>query len=339
MKIQSSSFITGRYQHGDSMTDPKLSVLQSLLDQPLGPEESIWIDLEDPTPAAFAILGQHFKLEPQLIADHFAGLKNPHLYFQNCVLFRTERIFYHFETERCSSRNLCGLLTANRIVTLRPATLSRLVGHVFATLEARGAEVLCKGPSAILPLLFDELIEDYKPVLEDWQNEIDHFEQNSLHNTSGQMLSEILRFKKLVTQLRHSFNKVFRDQRRLLIACPETFLGSANRAQLSQTINRLGRLLLEVEEIRQHTSSAYQVYAAALSLEMSRSSNHMNRIMERLAIVTSIFMPLTFIVGVYGMNIPGMPELNFQGFYFALWAIMLSIAGGLLYFFKKMRWY
>jgi magnesium transporter len=63
------------------------------------------------------------------------------------------------------------------------------------------------------------------------------------------------------------------------------------------------------------------------------------RIMERLAIVTSIFMPLTFIVGVYGMNIPDMPELHFQGFYFALWAVMLSIAGGLLYFFKKLRWY
>ncbi|MCA3148174.1 MAG: hypothetical protein ING18_03685 [Burkholderiales bacterium] len=50
-------------------------------------------------------------------------------------------------------------------------------------------------------------------------------------------------------------------------------------------------------------------------------------------------MPLTFIVGVYGMNIPDMPELHFQGFYFALWAVMLSIAGGLLYFFKKLRWY
>jgi len=339
MKIQSSSFIAEKYQHGDSLTDPKLSVLQSLLDQPLGPEESVWIDLEDPTPMVFSILGQYFKLDPQLIADHFAGIKSPHLYFKNCVLFRTERVFYHFETERCSSRNLCGLMASGYLITLRPSTLSRLVGHVFATLEARGAEVLCKGSSAVLPLLFDELIEDYKPVLENWQNDIDQFEQNSLDNTSSQMLTEILRFKKLVTQLRHSFNRVYRDQRRLLIACPETFLSSANRSQLTQTINRLGRLLLEVEEIRQHTSSAYQVYAAALGLEMTRSSNHMNRIMERLAIVTSIFMPLTFIVGVYGMNIPDMPELHFQGFYFVLWAIMLTITGGLLYFFKKMRWY
>jgi hypothetical protein len=82
-------------------------------------------------------------------------------------------------------------------------------------------------------------------VLEDWQNDTDHFEQNCLNNTSGQKLSEILRFKKLVTQLRHSFNKVFRDQRRLLIACPETYLSAGNRAQLSQAINRLGGQLLE----------------------------------------------------------------------------------------------
>ncbi|MCZ8235504.1 MAG: magnesium transporter CorA family protein [Inhella sp.] len=339
MKIQSSSLTGGKVQHGGVLDGFHPSVLQAMVGQPWKADEGLWLDVEDPDPAVFALLGQWLHLSPQLITEHFAGYGNPHLYFQNCVLFRTERVFYHFETERCSSRNLCGILTGGVLITLHPPTLSRMVGHVFATMEARGAEVLCKGPSAVLPLLFDELIEDYKPVLEDWQNEIDQFEQDSLHNTSGQMLSEILRFKKLVTQLRHSFNKVYRDQRRLLIACPEAFLGAANRSQLGQSVNRLGRLLLEVEEIRQHTSSAYQVYAAALSLEMTRSSNHMNRIMERLAIVTSIFMPLTFIVGVYGMNIPDMPELHFQGFYFALWLVMLSIAGGLLYFFKKMRWY
>jgi Mg2+ and Co2+ transporter CorA len=245
MKIQSSSYIAGVYQHGERLSEPKLSTLQSLLQQPLTPQESRWIDLEDPSPAVFSLLAEHFQLPAQLIADHFSGIEKPHLYFKNCVLFRTERVFYHFETERCSSRNLCGILTANCLITLRPLTLSRLAGHVFAALEARGAEVLCKGPSAILPLLFDELIEDYKPVLEDWQNDIDHFEQNCLNNTSGQMLSEILRFKKLVTQLRHSFNKVFRDQRRLLIACPETYLSAGNRAQLSQAINRLGGQLLE----------------------------------------------------------------------------------------------
>jgi magnesium transporter len=76
-----------------------------------------------------------------------------------------------------------------------------------------------------------------------------------------------------------------------------------------------------------------------VSMYMSISANKTNDVMKVLTIFSAYFLPLTFIVGVYGMNIPDMPELHFQGFYFALWAVMLSIAGGLLYFFKKLRWY
>ncbi len=231
------------------------------------------------------------------------------------------------------------LLKGNTLVTLHPKTLSRTIGHVFSTLRSRGREFLSTSPAPVISLIFDEIIEDYKPVIEDWQDELDTFEQEAVNKPTEELLSSILRFKKLVTQLRHALNGEFRDQRLLIMRCPDTLISLGDRLHLEQSSVRFAKLLGEIEEIRQHSASAYQVYAAALSLEMTRSSNHMNRIMERLSVVTSVFMPLTFIVGVYGMNIPDIPELSVKGFYYLLWALMVVLAGSLLYLFKKLKWY
>jgi magnesium transporter len=60
--------------------------------------------------------------------------------------------------------------------------------------------------------------------------------------------------------------------------------------------------------------------------------------MQRLTIAATIFLPLTFIVGVYGMNFTDIPEFGWKGFYFILWGIMIALAGGMLWFFKRKKW-
>jgi magnesium transporter len=65
----------------------------------------------------------------------------------------------------------------------------------------------------------------------------------------------------------------------------------------------------------------------------------MNEIMKVLTIISTVFMPLSFIVGVYGMNIKNMPELGLPWMYPALWIVMISIAATMLYYFKKKKWW
>jgi magnesium transporter len=72
---------------------------------------------------------------------------------------------------------------------------------------------------------------------------------------------------------------------------------------------------------------------------MSKASHQMNAIMQRLSVVSAIFMPLTFIVGLYGMNIEGIPELHWPGFYYFLLGFMALIVVLLLILFKKLKWY
>jgi magnesium transporter len=64
----------------------------------------------------------------------------------------------------------------------------------------------------------------------------------------------------------------------------------------------------------------------------------MNEVMKVLTIIATLFIPLTFLVGVYGMNFEHMPELKWRWGYFAVWGVMLAMAAGLLHFFRKKKW-
>jgi len=68
------------------------------------------------------------------------------------------------------------------------------------------------------------------------------------------------------------------------------------------------------------------------------NGNRMNEVMKVLTIIATIFIPLTFLAGVYGMNFKHMPELSWPWAYPTLWGVMLSVAGGMLYFFRKKKW-
>jgi magnesium transporter len=75
-----------------------------------------------------------------------------------------------------------------------------------------------------------------------------------------------------------------------------------------------------------------------MDVYLSAASNRLNEVMKTLTLVSTVFIPLTFIVGVYGMNFEHMPELGSRWGYPAVWAVMLVIAGGILLWFRRKRW-
>ena len=319
--------------------DPSPEALEALLQPPVPGEGYAWLDIEAIDAAMSRRLETQLELPEGWLDEALArhGVRDHAL--PGAVFLRLERAFYHFESDSCSGRPLLMFLEPRRLITIHPPTLGRTAKHVRDTVRHRGAELLHPDrPGMIVRHLIDELIEDYKPVLESWRHELDEHEQRCLTEPSHDTLKDVLRFKKLVTRLRVAIHESYREQRRCLNRMPSRFLCEAARAGCEEANDRYNGLLEEIETIHQHTASAYQVYAAAMNLEMTRSAHRMNRIMERLAVVTSVFMPLTFIVGVYGMNIPNMPEFTIKGFYYVLWGTMVGIAVLLLFVFRRMRW-
>jgi len=86
-----------------------------------------------------------------------------------------------------------------------------------------------------------------------------------------------------------------------------------------------------IETLREMVSASLDIYLSSISYRL-------NAVMKVLTIITTIFMPLTFIVGIYGMNFEHMPELKWEWGYPAVWGLMVAVAAGMLLLFRKLRW-
>jgi magnesium transporter len=87
-----------------------------------------------------------------------------------------------------------------------------------------------------------------------------------------------------------------------------------------------------IEALRDMLSGALDIY-------LSGTSNRMNEVMRILTVISTLFIPLTFIVGIYGMNFDYMPELKMKYGYAGIWIIMIAITAGMIFFFKKKKWF
>jgi len=178
--------------------------------------------------------------------------------------------------------------------------------------------------------LLDSVVDSYFGVLEKLGDRIELLEEELLATPSPATLQrihhlkrEMILLRKSVWPLREVISALQRGESPLVRETTGVFLRDVydHTIQVIDTIETFRDLL-----------------AGMLDLYLSSLSNRMNEIMKVLTIIATIFIPLTFIVGVYGMNFEHMPELKWRWAYFALWGVMLAMAAGMLGFFRKRKW-
>ena len=175
--------------------------------------------------------------------------------------------------------------------------------------------------------LIDIAIDNYFKVTELIDDKIDDLETNILQNTDKVSNEEIYRLKKLIGQQKKSIVPV-REILSSLIRIDSGLISEDTQKYLRDVYEHLVQIIDTIERQRETVNDL-------LNLFMSGLSNKMNEVMKVLTIFASIFIPLTFIAGIYGMNFEIMPELSWQYGYFLVWGIMLVVAGALLFYFRK----
>jgi magnesium transporter len=217
--------------------------------------------------------------------------------------------------------------------------LSRTFSATREKIKENPKRTLGEEPGYVLLQLLELAVKDYQPVLSEWQDTLEEIEQEVLRgNQKDNILNEILKFKKLVATMRKSLLPE-RDVIKQLYENPALpCISKKARPYFKSIIEDFNTLLQDLDSLRDHAASVFDVYAAVLTMKMTESSNQLNFVMQRLTIAATIFLPLTFIVGVYGMNFDYMPEFHWKGFYYILWGFMASLAGGMILFFKKKKW-
>lgn len=248
--------------------------------------------------------------------------------YPNCLYIVAKMIY--FSGEEMVVEHINFLLGANYVITI-----GEIKGDVFDTIrgwiDSEGAHVRNSGADYLLYLLLDAVVEGYFDVLEVLNERIDALEEQVIAETSQEHLTAIREIKKSLLRL-NRYIWPLRDVASLMGKESTPLIAASTEPYLRDVYNHIAQAIDSTETSRELLSSL-------TDLHISNTSYKLNEIMKVLTIISTIFIPLTFIAGVYGMNFHYMPELTWPWGYGIVWLVMLIIAGCMVYYFKKKKWF
>ena len=178
--------------------------------------------------------------------------------------------------------------------------------------------------------LVDSIVDTYFTILEKIGERIEFLDEELVENPSAQTLQEIHRLKRGMIFLRKSIWPL-REVISELERGESPLIKETTGIYLKDVYDHTIQIIDTVETSRDMISGILDVYLSSIS-------NKMNEVMKVLTIIATIFIPLTFLAGLYGMNFENMPELHWQLGYFAVLLVMALIGIGLVMYFKKKKW-
>ncbi|MDR0374153.1 MAG: magnesium/cobalt transporter CorA [Treponema sp.] len=244
-------------------------------------------------------------------------------------LFITFKVVNRSRGEENRFEQISIVLTEDTVITFQ-----ELPGDSFDPIRRRilgnAGKIRRAGADYLAYAIMDSIIDEYYVILDDLTGVIDEFEERALDETDESLMPDfqkvrqtLIRIKRVVSPLRESLAALMHLESPLINSELKPFLKDLhdNVMQAAETVENCRELLAGVMEIN-----------------LATISTRMNKVMKVLTIISTIFIPLTFIAGVYGMNFRFMPELDWRYAYFVVWGVMAAIAIGMLVFFKRRQW-
>lgn len=186
------------------------------------------------------------------------------------------------------------------------------------------------GADYLFYCLIDAVVDSYFTIVEKIGDAVEDIEEEIMNNESKDSLKKLYELKRELIFLRKQVWPM-RDMINNMIRSETDFISENTQIFVRDLLDHSTRIIDTVETYRDLLSGIMDVY-------LSNTSNRMNEVMKVLTIISTIFIPATFVVGVYGMNFDYMPELKTKYGYFIVWAIMIAIMVGQLAYFKRKKW-
>lgn len=290
----------------------------------------IWVDLEEPTAEELKLLEDPFDFHPLAIEDCVTPEHQPKIDDFGPYLFMIFRgIDFNEPVEDLRTIKLAAFLGPNYLVTYHRRPL-RSVNAVQAKYGHEAAGAAFRSIDYLLYEILDHLVEFYFPVLDHIEEDMDAIETELLGRCGPETLKRILDLKRqvagvkrTVTPHREVFSRIARGE--------FDEVGPNVAIFYRDLYDSTARLSEVADSYRDLLSGLFDAYLSVVS-------NRLNEVMKVLTIFATIWMPLTFIVGVYGMNFKHFPELEWKYGYYGVWGLMIVVAAALLWYFRRKRW-
>lgn len=291
----------------------------------------LWINIDgNEDISAVQKVGDKLGIHTLILEDIVSSSQRPRVDITDDYVFIVLRMLsYDNENDIVNSEQLSLILTDNCVVSFQERA-GDVFDHLRTRIRTAKGRVRCMSAGYLAYCILDAIVDNYFVVLERLGEQFDDLDDELLDDPLPEtqrkihdIKREIIYLKKSVWPLRDMLSTLMREESRHIQSQVKTFI----RDLYEHTI----QVIDTVETLRDISSGMMDLYMSCLS-------NKMNEVMKTLTIIATIFIPITFIAGIYGMNFEFMPELHWKYGYFALWSVLLLIVAVMIVFFKKKRW-
>ncbi len=290
-----------------------------------------WINVDGVhDPAIVEAIGGHFGLHALILEDILTTSQRPKLEDLGDMLYIVVRMLEYDEAKAEIGTDQLSLILGSNFVISFQEREGDMFDPVRDRIRRNKGRIRKLGPDYLAYALLDAVVDHYFTVLEKLGERIETLEEElvddprkeTMHAIHG-LKREMIYLRKSVWPLREVVAGLERAESGLIQKATDIFF----RDVYDHTI----QVIDNIETYRDMLSGMVETYLSSIS-------NRMNEVMKVLTIISTIFIPLTFIVGVYGMNFDVMPELRWPWGYFLIWGIMLGLGGAMVVFFRRKKW-
>ncbi len=281
--------------------------------------------------ALISEIGKVFQMNPLFVEDIVDTAQRPKLIeVEQGIFFIAKALTFGKETQRVKTEQISMYIGKEFVLTFQEDATD-VFFKIRERLQKFGGRIRKQRADYLAYCLLDWIVDNYFIVLEEIQLAIEQLEEDILQHpntqhksTIHQLKQELIKTRKSIAPLREAISQFAKSDSELIAATTSQYL----RDVQDHTI----QIVDNIDTNRELLNSLQDLYLSEISFKM-------NQVMQVLTIITTIFVPLSFLAGLYGMNFENMPELHHRYGYFILLGIMCTIVAGLITYFKKKNWF
>jgi len=290
----------------------------------------VWVDLQCPTEEEARILNEPFAFHELAIEDALKEIQTPKVESYGDHLYLILHGIDFTAAQHCFATHEVDIFLGEQFLVTVHDDFSRSLAHLREVCP-RNDFVLAEGPAALLHRIVDSMVDNYRPEVEKLETRLDQLEEAVFDKPHADDVREILGLKRDVSSLR----RVVTPQRDVV--------GRLARREFTQISEALAYRFRDVHDhlvrLADEATMFHDRITSLLDAHLSFTSNRLNQVMKTLTIISTIFLPLTVLTGMFGMNVsfPAFPGGEGMQFWWIV-AIMLAIGGVMLWYFNRSKY-
>jgi magnesium transporter len=293
-----------------------------------------WINVDGVSDLAkIKVIADYFNFHPLMGEDIVNTEHLPKLQeYDSHLFFAMKMLKIIPETNDLDVEHLSLVLGPNYVISFQEEKEGDVFQHIRDRIKAKKGRVCRMGADYLFYLLIDAIVDHYFLVLEGIRQRVEDMEESLLLEPQHNIIPEITELKKQFSYIRKLVFPLQEEVQRLVVGEYEDFIQEATMPYFRDVLDHVKHLTSSFETFRDTLYSLMDLY-------MSNLSHSMNSVMKTLTVITTVFIPLTFIAGIYGMNFKHMPELEFPWAYPLVLGLMLCLGVGMLIYSRSRQWF